>query len=476
MSRVRALRDVGARGEVAVIGLGASGRAAARLLARAGAAVYASDAGKADAVAQSAAALGADGIAAEAGRHDLARIGRAGMVVVSPGVPPDAPPLVAARAAGVPVISEVELALRALPGVPYVGVTGTNGKTTTTALIAHLLRALGHETVEAGNIGTPLADVALTAWGDADLREAGAAMAGHRPDWMALELSSFQLHDTPSVAPTVAVLTNLAPDHLDRYASLEAYYGDKDRLFANAAAGSTRVVNADDAEVLRRTAGVPGTARTFSLRDPAADAWYDAANRRLMLAGEPLLDRALLPLLGDHNVANALAAALAVWWAHPAHRTADARRRLAEGLTGFRAIKHRLEPVGEIGGVLWINDSKATNIGAARVALEGMTRPTILLLGGRHKGEPYTAMLDAVRDHAKVVLAFGEAAPLIEADLAAHVPLERLGSSFEQVIARARALAAPGDVVLLAPACSSYDMFKNYEDRGATFRRLALGS
>jgi UDP-N-acetylmuramoylalanine--D-glutamate ligase len=140
----------------------------------------------------------------------------------------------------------------------------------------------------------------------------------------------------------------------------------------------------------------------------------------------------------------------------------------------FHAIKHRLEPVGEVGGVLWINDSKATNIGAAKVALEGMTRPTVLLLGGRHKGEPYTAMLEAVKAHAKAVLAYGEAAAMIEADLGPHVPVERFGSSFEHVIDRARALAVPGDAVLLAPACSSYDMFKNYEDRGATFRRLAL--
>jgi UDP-N-acetylmuramoylalanine--D-glutamate ligase len=405
--------------------------------------------------------LVAAGIAAEAGRHDLARIGAAGAVVVSPGVPPSAPPLVAARAAGVAVFSEIEIALRALDGVPYIGVTGTNGKTTVTALIAHLLRALGHETVEAGNIGTPLSEVAL---------------AGTRPEWIAIELSSFQLHDTPSVAPRIAVLTNLAPDHLDRYDTLEAYYADKDLLFRNATARSERVVNADDPEVRRRTAGVPGVVRRFSLRDASCDAWFDAAADRLMLGGAPLLERAQLPLLGAHNVANALAATLAVWSAVPAEQTPSGRARLAVGLRSFRPIPHRLEPVGEVGGVLWVNDSKATNIGAARVALEAMTRPTVLLLGGRHKGESYLTMLDAIRAHATVVLAFGEAAPLIEADLAPHVPVERLGSSFGQVISRARALAAPGDAVLLAPACSSYDMFTNYEERGATFRRLALGA
>ena len=457
-----ALRALATEREVAVIGLGASGRAAARLLARAGVRVYASDAGSGEAVQEAAAALVAAGLAADAGRHDLGRIARAEAVVVSPGVPPDAAPLVTARAHGVRVFSEIEVALRALPGVPYVGITGTNGKTTVTALAAHLLRALGRDTVEAGNIGTPLSDIAL---------------GEHRPDWMVLELSSFQLHDTPSVAPAIGVLTNLAPDHLDRYRTLEEYYADKQRLFANATETSVRVVNADDPEVMRRTAAVPGRPKRFSLVDAAAEAWYDAAQGTLMLDGEVLLDRARLPLMGAHNVANALCASLVAWHALPPSGRNDlARARLATGLAGFKAIKHRLEPVGEVGGVLWVNDSKATNIGAARVALEGMTRPTILLLGGRHKGEPYTAMLDAVKAHAKVVLAYGESAPLIEADLGAHVPVERLGSSFEHVIARARALAAPGDVVLLAPACSSYDMFKNYEDRGASFRRLALGT
>ena len=455
-----ALAALAATGEIAVIGLGRSGTAVSRLLGRAGARVYASDAGTSDGVREAAAALAADGIAAEAGRHDLERIARAGTVVVSPGVPPNAPPLVAARSRGVPVVSEVEVALRALPGLPYIGITGTNGKTTVTALIAHLLRALGHETVEAGNIGTPLSELALSA---------------RRPAWVVVELSSFQLHDTPSVAPVVAVLTNLAPDHLDRYASLDEYYGDKMLLFRNAAIGAIRVVNGDDAEVLRRTAAIPGIARRFSLTERGADASYDAEREMLMLAGAALLERPLLPLLGDHNIANALTAALAVWHAVPADQTTAGRARMAAALRGFKAITHRLESLGERDGVLWVNDSKATNVGAARVALEAMSRPTIVLLGGRHKGEPYTGLLPALRAHAKVVLAYGESESRIVNDLGKHVAVERLGSSFEQVIARARALAAPGDAVLLAPACSSYDMFTNYEERGAAFRRLALG-
>jgi len=449
-----------AAGEVAVIGIGRSGASVARLLRSAGGAVYVSDRGTSPALVETATQLRGLGISVDLGAHDVARIAKAALVVVSPGVPPGVPPLAAARAAGVPIVSEIEIGLRGMIGVPYVGVTGTNGKTTVTAMVAHLLRAVGLDAVAAGNIGTPLTEI---------------AMAPNKPDYLALELSSFQLHDSPGVAPAVAVLTNLAPDHLDRYDSLDAYYGDKELLFATATPESIRVVNADDAEVVRRTAAVPGVARTFSLSDLRADAVYDVRTRLLMLDGAPLLERDLLPLLGVHNVANALCAALVVWHAVPTERTATGRAKLAVGLQSFRAPPHRLEPVGERAGVLWVNDSKATNIGAARVAVEAMERPTILLVGGRHKGEPYTALLAAMRGRVTQVIAYGESEDLIVQDLEGHVAVERGGSSFEHVVARARALARPGDTVLLSPACSSYDMFTNYEERGAAFRTLALG-
>lgn len=453
-----------APGEVAVIGLGRSGRAAAELLARDGHRVYASDAGAGEGTLAAAAALEALGVAVGTGGHDLARIARAALVVASPGVPPEAAPLAAGRAAGVAVVGEVEVALHYLPALRYVAVTGTNGKTTTTAIVGHLLRALGHAAVDAGNIGTPLASLAL---GD------------DPPAWAALELSSFQLHDTPSIDPTVGVVTNLSPDHLDRYPSLDAYYGDKARLFANARAGSQWVLNADDPGVLtlHRRLGLdalPGTARTFSLH-AAADAGYDRGADVLTLDGTPLLPRPRLPLLGDHNVANALAAALAVWSADPAHRTPDARARMAEALATFRALTHRMEPVGTYDGVEWINDSKATNVSSTLVAVQGMTRPYVLLLGGRHKGEPYTALASPFAARGRVILAYGEAAPLIERDLGPLVRVERFGDDFAAVIARARAIARPGEAVLLSPACSSFDMFRNYEERGAAFRRLAAG-
>ena len=453
----------GRAGEVAVIGLGRSGGAAATLLARDGHRVYASDAGQGDTAVQNAAALARLGAAVDVGRHDLERIGRAALVVASPGVPPTAPPLAAARAAGVPVVGELEIALHYLPGLRYIAVTGTNGKTTTTALIGHLLRALGHRVIDAGNIGTPLAAVVL---------------AEARPDWVSLEMSSFQLHDTPSVRPTVGVLTNLSPDHLDRYDGVADYFADKARLFANAHAGSHWVANADDAAVIRMTDGVAGTRHTFSVAqrpgaagEPAA--WLDRAADALMLGEHRLIGRAEFPLIGDHNVANALAAVLAVTVATQRGADQAARDALAGGLRSFRALTHRLEPAGTYRGVEWINDSKATNVSSTLVALEGMTKPYVLLLGGRHKGEPYTALAEPFKRFGRQVLAYGEAAELIERDLAPLVPVERLGSSFEAVVARAREIARPGDAVLLSPACSSYDMFNNYEERGAAFKRLA---
>jgi UDP-N-acetylmuramoylalanine--D-glutamate ligase len=223
----------------------------------------------------------------------------------------------------------------------------------------------------------------------------------------------------------------------------------------------------------------------FSVLGPEADGWYDrradkivlgyraGVNRSAVAGASGLIDRRDLHLLGDHNVANALAAAIAVIVADDAHRSPDALERIRAGLKSFRALPHRMEIVGEYNGVQWINDSKATNVDSAKVAIAGMTRPTVLLLGGKHKGEPYTSLAVDIRAHVKAVIAYGEAAELVENDLRGVVPIERLGSSFEAVVARARALAVPGDAVLLSPACSSYDMFDNYEVRGAEFRRLA---
>jgi UDP-N-acetylmuramoylalanine--D-glutamate ligase len=443
-------------GEIAVIGLARSGRAVATLLARTGADVYASDAGTGKALDSTAAALREEGIDVQLGAHDLERVGRASLVVVSPGVPPSAPALVAARARGIEVVSEVEIALRLLPNLRYIAITGTNGKTTTTALTAHLLSALGHRAVAAGNIGLPLAEIALRPT---------------PPEWVALEVSSFQLHDTPSIDPRVGILTNLSANHLDRYATIEEYYGDKALIFRNATAASMWVTNGDDVVVEALAEAAAGIHCRFSVRG-RSDAWIDTSRGMLEVLGEPLLARNDLRLIGDHNVANALAAALAVVLAAETHRTPTSLGAVARGLRTFQGLEHRIESVGESNGVLWINDSKSTNVASTEVALRGMTRPTVLLLGGRHKGEPYTALSDEIRRTVKVVLAYGEAAPIIEGDLGSLIPVERIGSSFNDVVSAARRVSVPGDVVLLSPACSSYDMFENYEQRGREFKRL----
>jgi UDP-N-acetylmuramoylalanine--D-glutamate ligase len=433
--------------EISVVGLGKSGVSATLLLRSLGLRVYASDTGTGATYEDWAGLLRDAGAAVDLGGHDLRRIARSAAVVVAPGVPPEVPPLAAAREAGLEIYAEVDLGFLALGGTRCVGITGTNGKTTTTSLVAHVLASAGIRAETGGNIGRPLCDIAL---------------AGDPPDWLALELSSFQLHDSPHLKPAVGVLTNLAPNHLDRYPSLEAYYADKALLFRNADPGSFWVSNADDPAVRSMTRDVPGRHARFSLTGPA-DGWYDRAGRRLMLGDQALSRRDDLPLLGDHNVANALAAALV------AAEIGVPLRVIAEGLGSFRAIPHRVEPIREVDGVLWINDSKSTNVTSTEVAVAAQDRPFVLLLGGRHKGEPYTRLVEPLRQRCRAVVAFGEAQPLILRDLGSTVRVVA-ADSFADVLAAARGLAQRGDAVLLSPACSSYDMFRNYEERGERFR------
>ncbi|HEU4587409.1 MAG TPA: UDP-N-acetylmuramoyl-L-alanine--D-glutamate ligase [Gemmatimonadales bacterium] len=433
---------------VAVVGLGKSGVAATLLLRARGLPVYASDVGTSPALEAQAAELRAAGARVDLGGHDLGAIAGAAAVVVSPGVPPGVPPLAAAMKAGREIVAEVDLGFTELRHTRCIGITGTNGKTTTTSLVAHVLAACGFTAQAAGNIGHPLCDIART---------------DTAPEWLALELSSFQLHDSPHLKPAIGLLTNLSANHLDRYESLEQYYADKALLFRNADAGSVWVTNGDQPDVRQMVRDVPGTHLRFSLLE-RADGWYDRADRRLMLGERPLMARDALPLLGDHNVANALAAALV------ADRIGCPIERIAAGLSTFRAIPHRVEPVREVDGVLWINDSKSTNVTSTEVAVAALDRPFVLLLGGRHKGAPYTPLAPLLAGRCRAVVAFGEAEPLVARDLAGVVPVERGGRDFDAVLATARRLARPGDAVLLSPACSSYDMFANYEQRGERFR------
>jgi UDP-N-acetylmuramoylalanine--D-glutamate ligase len=411
--------------------------------------VYASDSATTASVREAVEELTALGATVDAGRHDLDRIRAAAAVIASPGVPPEAPPLNAARDAGVTVLAELDLGIIALPATRFIVVTGTNGKTTTTALAAHLLQAAGRHAEAAGNIGRPLTDLA------ADATPA---------EWAVVEASSFQLHDAPHLDPAVGVLTNVSADHLDRYATVEAYLADKRLLFRNADAESLWVLNRDDSASRALAEGVPGRRAYFSLSE-RSDAWFDRSTETLWLRDEPLVERRAFPLLGDHNVANALAAALAA--ALVGIEVKDIRR----GLASFRAIEHRLEPVAERRGVTWINDSKATNVAAAEVALRAMERPYVLILGGRHKGTPY-GVLAPLLGGCRGVVAYGEAAPIVERDLKGHVRVEHI-EPFDDAVRRAAALAQPGDVLLLSPACASYDQFHDYEERGRRFRQLA---
>ena len=436
--------------ETAVVGFGKSGVAAGVLLRAHGVKVYASELATTPAAQRWADELRAAGAEVELGGHDLARIAKAAVMVVAPGVPPAAPPCRAAIDAGVPVLAEVDLGYTALPQTRFVAVTGTNGKTTTTSLVAHLMRAIGFDdAVAAGNIGLPLCDV---------------ARRPKAPRWVALELSSFQLHDCPHLRPEIAALLNLAPNHLDRYATLEEYYGDKALLFRNADTGSLTISNLDDEAVQAMVSTVPGRHLRFSVLGEA-DAWFDREAASLMLGRDRLLRRNELLLLGDHNVLNALTAALV------ARELGGSLEQIADGLRSFRAIEHRVEPVREVDGVLWINDSKSTNVTSTAVAIAALDRPFVLLLGGRHKGEPYTRLADVMAGRCRAVVAYGESGDLVEGDLGDRVKVVRAGA-FPEVLAAARGLASPGDAVLLSPACSSYDMFDNYEQRGTQFRRL----
>jgi len=446
---------------IGVLGLARSGSAAAHLALVLGADVYASDVSDTDEARAAAERIRRAGGEAEAGRHDVDRLAACSKIVLSPGIPPDVAVLRDPRLAGIPVVPEIDLAAMAVRG-RLIGVTGTNGKTTVVSLIEHLLRTAGRDAVAAGNIGTALSEIALR---------------DPQPEIVVVEVSSFQLGISTGFAPEIGVLTNLAPDHLDRYATVEDYYADKARLFRNASSESRWVLNGED----ERAAALPGDApgERFYFRvasEPARGergGFVDGAGNLVLRTGdvaEPVVNVAGMALLGPHNRANALAAAIAATLAGAEPGA------LAPGLRSFEAPPHRLEPVGEWDGVLWVNDSKATNLTSTLVALRSMDRPTVLLLGGRHKGEPYSQLVPELHGRVRRVVAYGEAAPIIAADLAGETDVEVVDGGFDDAVAAARAAARQGDAILLSPACSSYDMFANYEERGLRFAELGAGA
>jgi UDP-N-acetylmuramoylalanine--D-glutamate ligase len=425
-------------GRALVVGLGRSGRAAALLLRRCGSEVVAVDRAPVEA-----AALEAAGVEVRA-PWDGAVAG-VDLVVKSPGVPGDAPPVAAARAAGVRVWSEVELAARSLPN-PLVGVTGTNGKTTTTELTAHLVRAGGHPAHACGNQGTPLS---------------GLVGAVHPAAWLVVECSSFQLEDVHELRPRAAVLLNLAPDHLDRHPDLAHYREAKLRLFRRQEPG--------DLAILPDGLDPPGRAPAHRLSQdgpgPDVVAWAEGG---LHLAGAGRVAAwEELPLRGRHNRENQMAAA-----ALAAH-AGVAAEAIAEGLRSFPGVAHRLEPVGTADGVRFVNDSKATNPDAALAALDAYPEGVHLIAGGRAKGTPFDDLAAAARPGVRRAYLIGEAAEeLADALAAVGVPHE-VDGTLEAAVAAAAGRARPGEVVLLAPACTSFDQFDDFEARGEAFRVAA---
>ena len=442
---------------IAVLGLARSGRAAVELARKQGIAVYGSDAGDNEQLRATAAHLKSLGADIDIGTSDVAKIASSDVLVVSPGIPPRAAPLNDARLAGMKRISELDFAARFIEA-KLIAVTGTNGKSTTTAWAGHILEMGGLRVEVAGNIGNALSNVALL---DA------------QPEWVVVEASSFQLADVDTFTPNIGVVTNLAPDHLDRYASVEQYYADKQKLFKNASVDNIWILNGDEPDVLALPDDAPGRRLCFRVEAEMGDGEHGAflSNNGHLILKVDALRAELLPadelqLPGKHNQANALAACLM------AIGTGIPIASIREGLRSFTGLPHRMQTVSKRGGVIWINDSKATNVASTLVALKSMQKPTVLLLGGRHKGETYRNLLPYM-SKVKAVLAYGEAKELIESDLRNDAAVVRVDGGFDEVMKKAADLASPGDVVLLSPACSSYDMFANYEERGDEFARLA---
>ena len=438
-------------GPFLVVGLARSGQAVARLLASRGETVRAVD----SALPEGAAGLGEIGVEVVLDTDGLAQLEGTRTVVKSPGVPREAPVIAAALERGAEVIGELELAWRAIPN-RFLAVTGTNGKTTTVELLGHVYRTAGEPVAVAGNVGTPLSGLV----GEVD----PAAT-------VVCEASSFQLEDASLFAPECAVFLNLAPDHLDRHRDLESYLAAKLRIFANQGNDDVAVFNADDPFLADVDLG--GCARRVAFCTGAGpDCEVALAEDTIFHDGEPLVRVAELGLFGEHNVANAMAAAAA------ALSMGIDREAVREGLRGFAGVPHRLEPVAEIGGVRFVNDSKATNVASAVVGLRAFEGGVHAILGGSEKGEPYESLLEPVRERCSACYLVGASAERIAEALApaleSGVELHRC-TDLAEAVERAAAAARPGEVVLLSPACASFDAFENFERRGERFRELVEG-
>jgi UDP-N-acetylmuramoylalanine--D-glutamate ligase len=440
---------------VTVVGLARSGLASCKVLAERGATVLGTDQSPAEALPVDLTDLARRGVRLEIGGHSPASILDTDLLVVSPGVDLRHSLFARARAAGVPTWSEVELASR-LTGARFLAVSGTNGKSTTVSLLGEMLRAAGFPSVVAGNIGTALCEVVP------------GLTSSH---WVVAELSSFQLETIVAFRPHVAVLLNLAPDHLDRYDSVEEYYAAKARIFLNQTMDDFAVLNADDPLVLKYAKGIRSRLRLFSRLRTVGDGSFLRGDRLVVRREgrtERVCEMSTIRIQGVHNVENSLAAAAA------ASAIGVPAGAIASALAGFPGLPHRLEFVAEVDGVRYVNDSKGTNVGAVVKSLEGYGGGLILIAGGKDKGGDFTPLRPLVETRVKTMILIGQARAKIRAHLDGACPMED-AASLEAAVDRAAQIAGPGDSVLLSPACASFDMFRDFEERGEAFRRAVGG-
>ncbi len=442
--------------KVLVVGLGRSGLSAALFLRAQGAQVTVSDVRSADLLAKEIPALLDAGIMVEAGGHGLLTFRRQDMIVVSPGVPLDTPELKQVRSFGQPIIGELELAARYLRG-HILAITGSNGKTTTTTLVGKILSEAGLAAQVGGNIGLPVIEL---------------VEKSTLETWNVLEVSSFQLETVVQFHPRIAVILNITPDHLARHGSMENYIAAKERIFANQNAGDILVLNADDDAAHRCAARASSKVYWFSRSRVVRQGAFVHQDMVVYVAQEgaamePVVPVAAIPLKGAHNLENVLAAVCA---ARLAGVSAESIRRSVES---FRAVEHRLEFVASVNGVDYYNDSKATNVDATAKAIAAFAGGVHLILGGKDKNSDYTQLAPLLRERVKAVYTIGSAAEKIEQQIAGVVKIVS-AQTLEKAMEDAAEAARPGDTVLLAPACSSFDQFENYEQRGRVFKEQVL--
>jgi UDP-N-acetylmuramoylalanine--D-glutamate ligase len=444
---------------VLVVGLGKSGVASALFLKAHGAQVTVSDTKSGDELRNEIPVLLDHGITVETGGHGDRTFRGQDLIVVSPGVPVEAPPLVQARALGEAVIGEVELAAQFLPGA-IVAITGSNGKTTTTTLTGEILTAAGLPTLVGGNIGTPAISLAERATAETAI---------------VLEISSFQLETIQTFRPKVAVVLNVTPDHLDRHRTFEVYVNAKARIFENQQASDFAVLNADDPTCVAMGSRTRAPVFWFSRQSEVEQgAWVSDGNivfrdgrSEAKTSQVEIMQVSEIPLKGAHNLENVLAAVCA------GVLMGCAPDKIRQAVCNFKAVEHRLEFVATIRGVDYYNDSKATNVDATIKALESFPANIHLILGGKDKGSDYTVLNDLLRQRVKRVYTIGTAAAKIESQIKGPEIVQ--AETLENAIRKANAAAESGDVVLLAPACASFDQFKHYEHRGQVFKQIVRG-